>query len=420
MSSARSSSQSGSPASNETPTRALATDLRRGPYPVLTSSAGERIELIACVGRGATGGVYRARTTESHLGFARDVCIKRLSGQLSVEGERAMREEARLLASLRHANVVSLLAIGQEPSGAPFLVLELIDGANLRVLEKAVARKSHPAHVHASMNTGLPDQVAVHIACALVRALGAVQRAIPGLVHRDVTPHNVLISREGEVKLTDFGIALALDRARWTRPSVVKGKFGYMAPEQIRGEPLDVRTDLFAVGVVLFELVARRRPWFAPEGTLDELRAIERGEIASILECRPKLDRALAMAIDRLLALDPRDRFQSCDAALRALAPFGAGDLGSLRLAAIVDSVLPRADGNRETSIPSALPSRSGTESAPRLDSGPRSSVPRRASGSDLVAYGPSLEREDDAAIESSARHGSGTVERDPAMDRDA
>ncbi len=220
----------------------------------------------------------------------------------------------------------------------------------------------------------LPVQVAVHVACALLRALGAVQRAIPGLVHRDVTPHNVLVSREGEVKLTDFGIALALDRARWTRPSVVKGKFGYMAPEQIRGEPLDVRTDLFAVGVVLFELLARKRPWFVPEGTLDEINAIERGEIGSILECRPRLDRALAIAIDRLLALDMRDRFPTCDAALRALAGFGAGEFGSLRLAAIVDALLPRAEAPRSRrSVPAGL-----TESAPKLDSGHRELGARR------------------------------------------
>jgi serine/threonine-protein kinase len=153
----------------------------------------------------------------------------------------------------------------------------------------------------------------------------------------------------------------------------VKGKFGYMAPEQIRGEPLDVRTDLFAVGVVLFELLARRRPWFAPIGTLDEIRAIERGEIASILECRPRLDRGLAMTLDRLLALDKRDRYPSCDAALRALAPFSAGDLGSLRLATIVDALVPRpritiahpsrptvtaSDGDRVAYAPSPDPRR--------------------------------------------------------------
>src|SRR5580704_9668043 len=109
---------------------------------ILRSFAGEQFELVACIGRGATGGVYRARSVESIFGFEREVCIKRLSGQLSSDGERAMREEARLLASVRHANVVSLLAMGQEPNGAPFLVLELIDGADLRVLTKAVKRQS--------------------------------------------------------------------------------------------------------------------------------------------------------------------------------------------------------------------------------------------------------------------------------------
>jgi serine/threonine protein kinase len=368
---------------------------------VVTSFAGERFEVLACIGRGATGGVYRARTTESTFGFAREVCIKRLSGQLSAEGERAMHEEARLLASVRHANVVSLLAMGQEPSGAPFLVLELIDGADLRLLEKAIAMKRSlaqpgPAGV-------LPDKVALHIGCALVRGLAAVQRAVPGLVHRDVTPHNVLVSREGEVKLTDFGIALALDRARWTRPSVVKGKFGYMAPEQIRGEPLDLRTDLFAVGVVLFELLSGRRPWFVPQGTLDELRAIERGEIASILECRPRLDRVLATAIDRLLALDMRDRFATCDDALRAIGPFAAGELGSLRLAGIVDAVLPRP---RVQTAPASR--RALTESAPRLDS-----TPREGGGCDLVAYGPPGAASDLSGIEATFGEGSGAVTRD-------
>jgi eukaryotic-like serine/threonine-protein kinase len=354
---------------------------------VVTSFAGEHFQLTACIGRGATGGVYRARTAKSSFGFTRDVCIKRLSGQLSPEAERAMREEARLLASVRHANVVSLLAMGHEPSGAPFLVLELIDGADLRVLEKAVARQSDPDQPGPA--GALPDSVAVHIACALVRALAAVQRAIPGLVHRDVTPHNVLVSREGEVKLSDFGIALALDRARWTRPSVVKGKFGYMAPEQLRGEPLDVRTDLFAVGVLLFELLARKRPWFVPGGTLDEILAIERGEIASILECRPRLDRQLASVIDRLLALDMRDRFPDCDAALRALGPFSAGDLGSLRLAAIVDALLPRQE------VPKSSRSAVGgmTESAPKLDSLPPEVAPDARppmeGRCDLVAYRP-------------------------------
>ncbi len=361
------------------PRGTLPPEVPRGRPIVLTSYAGERFELVGCIGRGATGGVYRARSLDPMFGLARDVCIKRMGGQLSAEAERAMREEGRLLASVRHANVVSLLAMGREATGAPFLVLELVDGADLRVLQKAVARQSDPEQ---PMPAGvLPDLVAVHIACGVVRGLAAVQRAVPGLVHRDVTPHNVLVSREGEVKLTDFGIALALDRARWTRSSVVKGKFGYMAPEQIRSEPLDVRTDLFAVGVVLFELLARRRPWFAPGGVVDELRAIERGEIASILECRPRLHRGLAMAVDRLLALDKKDRFASCDDALRALGPHSAGELGSLRLTSIVEALVPRV------TVPTGVPSHRTLSEAPL-------SAPFLASAShrgDHVAYGPSL-----------------------------
>ena len=384
---------------------------------VVTSFTGERFELLGCIGRGASGGAYRARTSGSTFGFAREVCVKRLSGPLSADGERAMREEARLLASFRHANVVSLLTMGNEPSGAPFLVLELIDGADLRALEKAVLRQSDPGRPGPAGT--LPDKVAVHIACALVRGLAAVQRAVPGLVHRDVTPHNVLISREGEVKLTDFGIALALDRARWTRPSVVKGKFGYMAPEQVRGEPVDVRTDLFAVGVVLFELLARKRPWFVPEGGLDELQAIERGEIASILECRPRLDRPLAIVIDRLLALDMRDRFQSCDDALRALWPFSAGDGGSLRLASIIEALLPRPRVHAPKSSARGL-----TESAPRLDAPLRHSPlpsasgfppgpgPEEESGCDLVADEPPPASPDLSGIEGTFSDGSGPITR--------
>jgi serine/threonine protein kinase len=317
----------------------------------LTSFTGERFQLLTCIGRGTTGGVHRARSlgAGSSPPFTREVCIKRLSGQLAPEASRALLEEARILASVRHANVVSLLGMGHEPSGAPFLILELIEGADLRRLTKAIVQADGAEPSRPGI---LPDSVAVHVACSLLRALGAVQRTIPGLVHRDVTPHNVLISREGEVKLTDFGIALALDRARWTRPSVVKGKLGYMSPEQVRGDALDVRTDLFAVGVILFELLTRRRPWFAPYGTMHELRAIERGEIAPIAECRPRLDRVLADAVDRLLALDIGDRYSSCDAAIRALAPFAAGDMASLRLAPILAAAVP---------APLALPS------APRI-----------------------------------------------------
>ena len=218
--------------------------------------------------------------------------------------------------------------MGHEPTGAPFLVLVgSSTGADLRVLTKAVAAPVRPGATglrRASSRTRSRfTSPAPSFADARRRAARDPGAGSP---RRDAA-QRARLPAKGKV-----GTHRLRDR-RWRStardgrdPSVVEGKFGYMAPEQIRGEPLDVRADLYAAGVVLFEMLARRRPWFAAEGSMDELRAIERGEIASILECRPRLDRGLAMAIDRHLALDKSDRFPSCDAALRALAPFSAGD----------------------------------------------------------------------------------------------
>jgi serine/threonine-protein kinase len=150
-----------------------------------------------------------------------------------------------------------------------------------------------------------------------------------------VTPHNVLVSTRGEVKLGDFGIALARGRTRWTGPLLVKGKLGYLSPEQILAEELDVRSDLFAVGVVLYELLAGRRPWDPIRGVRDLQRIVLAPPVPLRARC-PSIDARLATVVERLLDRWPGRRFDGPDDALRALAPFGAGELGSLRLASLV------------------------------------------------------------------------------------
>jgi serine/threonine protein kinase len=281
---------------------------------------GVRYELLRRLGGGPFGDVHVARAVGA--GFERDVCVKRLAGTVEPEQVGALREEARLLASVRHANVVSLLAFGEDAAGGPFLVLELVDGMDLRGLSAALGARLAPG-------------VSVHVACALLRALGAVQRSLPGLVHRDVTPHNVLVSTHGEVKLGDFGIALARGRTRWTRPLLVKGKLAYVSPEQILGEDLDVRSDLFAVGILLYELLAGRRPWDPIRSVRDLPKVLEQPPAPLRAHC-PNIDPRLAAGVERFLERAPARRYQDADEALRALAPFGAGELGSLRLGGLV------------------------------------------------------------------------------------
>jgi len=260
-------------------------------------------------------------------GLERRVCIKRLAGSVAPEDAAVLREEARLLASVRHANVVSLLAFAEDEQRGPFLVLELVEGLDLREMRRRLGTHR------------LADPVAVHVACSLLRACSAVQRCLPGIVHRDVTPNNVLVSAHGEVKLADFGIALARDRTHWTAPFSVKGKVGYMSPEQIRGEPLDPRSDLFAVGVILYELLAGVRPW-GPLRPISELRAAASDAPVPIAARRPDVADALARAVDRLLQRVPGARFSTADDALRSIAPFGAGELGSLRLSSLVEALV--------------------------------------------------------------------------------
>jgi eukaryotic-like serine/threonine-protein kinase len=314
------------------------------------SRNGNDYELVECIGIGATGAVYRA--VDTSVGCAREVCIKRLLTPVARSSIEDLQREARLLSSVRHANVVSLLGVGQEPSGVPFLVLELVSGPDLHVLSRGLKGLVDPPG-------SLPWRLSVHVACCLLRALGAVGRALPGMVHRDVTPHNVVVSAEGEVKLVDFGIALTGDHATRATQGVVRGKIGYMAPEQIRGQALDSRTDIFAIGVILFELLAGRRP-AAGKGH-GELWAIERGQLDSLGRRRPDLDPRLTAIVDRLLALSPTQRYSSPDEALVALAPFGAGETGPLRMAELVRRVLPDQTGSEADARKSVVGRRSET-----------------------------------------------------------
>jgi serine/threonine protein kinase len=274
-----------------------------------------RYRLIERLAAGGMAEVWRAEV-DGGEGIRREVALKLVRGEHGASGDfaRMLVEEARLAARLCHANVVQVLELCQDGDRYA-LVMELVRGHDLgRVVERC-------RELGLRLGVARAVQVGLEAARGLDHAHRlAVEGRSVGLVHRDVSPHNILVSREGEVKLADFGIARAAGQIGFTNPGTVKGKLAYMAPEQARGSPLDGRADVFALGVVLWELCAGRR-LFARESEAATLHALLSDEpigpaSAWNEEVPPALDAVLQGALER----DPARRTASAEELRRALA----------------------------------------------------------------------------------------------------
>jgi len=269
-------------------------------------NAGSRLgpyEIQAALGAGGMGEVYRAR--DPRLG--RDVAIKVLPAAFSTDPDRLRRfeQEARAAAALNHPNILDVHDFGIH-EGAPFIVMELLEGATLR--ERLA-------------DGGLPVRRAVEYAAQIAHGLAAAHEK--GIVHRDLKPENVFATANGRVKIFDFGLAKLTEAAPAlaglsqaptlsppTTPGMVLGTVGYMAPEQVRGEPADHRADIFALGAMLYEMLAGRRAFSAPTAT-ETMTAI-------LKEDPPELpiDRVppgLARVVQRCLEKNPAARFKAAD-----------------------------------------------------------------------------------------------------------
>ncbi|TMQ04838.1 MAG: serine/threonine protein kinase [Deltaproteobacteria bacterium] len=263
------------------------------------------------LGSGGMADVFLGRTIGA-AGFSRPVAVKRVRDGLSRDPQFAdlFVQEAQLSARLQHPNVVPVLDFDRDAEGRLFLVMELVDGVDLRSL----------------IDTGgpLPLSVVIHLMIEILRGLDYAHElpinpdGVRGLIHRDMSPQNVLLSWEGAVKVSDFGIAKARAATRASGSVVIKGKPLYLSPEQINGWPLDGRSDLWAVGVMMFEMLCSAHPFAG--GNVDEtLGYVLCREIPSVRELRPDVPEDLSEVVASLLTRSIDHRMRSAEAAIAAL-----------------------------------------------------------------------------------------------------
>src|SRR4051812_37950036 len=268
---------------------------------------GARYHVVSKIAHGGMAEIFLA-LQQGEVGFQKPVVLKRILPALAEDPSfvRMLVDEAHIASTLNHSNLVQVLDLGK--SGPQyFLVLEFVDGWSL----EQVRRRALKAKLK------LPTPLALHIVSALCRGLAYVHtRTRNGkpleIVHRDVTPQNVLLSKEGEVKLADFGIAKAVGKSEKSATGIIKGKFAYMSPEQSRGSPLDARSDLFSVGSLLYLLITGRKPFDGPTD-LDVIMQVRRARPEKpstvVRDMNPDVERL----INRALRADVDKRWQSAE-----------------------------------------------------------------------------------------------------------
>lgn len=320
------------------------------------------------VGGGGMAEVFRARPPpDFEEAIAREsVAIKTLLPSYAKDPlfREMFEEEAEISTSLHHPNVVELIDFGQTPDGSLFLVMEWVDGVDLGQVLRSYRKRRLRLHPLAACSIVEQALRGLHAAHTRIDRDGTLH----AVVHRDVSPANILVSRTGEVKIADFGLARPLDRMRKTKPGIVKGKFAYLAPEQAFDRSVDPRTDVFAAGIVLWEGLASRH-LFRRDDDLETVLLVRQAKVPDIRRYAPGLDMRLVKMLQRALQADPDKRYPTAEAFANDLADFLRDQeavVGSKLVAAVVRDVL-RADGHHE--IKREEPARDDRVSMPRTPS---------------------------------------------------
>ena len=279
-----------------------------------------RYDLVTALATGGMGRIYLGRATGIG-GFARKVVIKTLEVPPSPDSDAATAmflDEARLLGLLHHQHIASVFEVGRDDDGRHFMVLDYVEGfSGHDVGERAL-----------QYGAALPMDFTLTVVCAAANALHYTHtRKEPdgtplGIVHRDVTPSNVMIGYDGAVKLIDFGIAMAAHRKTKTQTGFVKGKVGYLSPEQVSGRDVDPRTDVFALGILLYELSTLHRA-FRESSDLATMQRIKAGKFTRPSQVVAGYPIELEAIVVKALQVEPADRFPDADTMRRALEAFG-------------------------------------------------------------------------------------------------
>jgi len=267
-----------------------------------------RFELVCALGQGGMATVYVGQTS-GLAGFEKLAAIKVIHPHLVQERQfvHMFLDEARIAAQILHPNVAAVHDVGEE-EGLLYMAGELVRGQSLKVLLRRSRAEGLPlteamaAHIGAKICAGL------HAAHELTDSAG---RPL-GLVHRDVSPQNVLVSYAGFVKLIDFGVAQAKGRLSHTETGTIKGKMGYVSPEQLQTKSLDRRSDLFSAGVVLYEMVTGRHP-FPGRTAVERLGRIARGQVVPPRKVEPRLSPEMERIILKALSRDRDQRYQTAE-----------------------------------------------------------------------------------------------------------
>jgi serine/threonine-protein kinase len=270
----------------------------------MTESGQQRYRVVEKLESGGMAEVFRAES-EGLQGFRKQVAIKRVLPHLSEKKKfiAMFLDEARLSAQLSHSNCVQVFDIGVGDN-AFFIVMEYVDGANLKGIAESVKKQGKD----------FPVQAAAWVAHEICKGLSYAheltdQNGMPmNLVHRDMSPPNVLITKYGEVKIVDFGLAKASSQLEKSEPGIIKGKFSYLSPEAALGQEVDKRTDIFAVGIILWELLAGQR-LFLGDTAFQTVKKVQVAQVPPISQINRKVPPELERIVNKALAKDMLQRY---------------------------------------------------------------------------------------------------------------